>query len=107
MDCLVWAQSGAAGRQKLARKGLRGQVRAFLSFSVVAERTGFRMLEVSPMSWREFVPYVLASQPEGLMDPVPAVPHGGTAWRRGAPGNPPQGSMEWVLAESPVLSTPS
>jgi hypothetical protein len=96
MDCLVGAQSGAAGRQKLARKGLRGQVRAFLSFSVVAERTGFRMLEVSPMSWREFVPYVLASQPEGLMDPVPAVPHGGATGRQRAPVNSLPGSLERV-----------
>jgi hypothetical protein len=33
--CPVGAQAGAAGRRKVARKGLRGQFRAFLSFSVV------------------------------------------------------------------------
>lgn len=33
--CPVGAQVGAAGRRKVARKGLQGQFRAILSFSVV------------------------------------------------------------------------
>ena len=33
--CPVGAQVGAAGRRRVARKGLRGLFRAFLSFSVV------------------------------------------------------------------------
>ena len=33
--CPVGAQVGAAGRRKVAQKGLRGQFRAILSFSVV------------------------------------------------------------------------
>lgn len=47
----------------MAQKGPQGLFWAKLSFSMVAKKTCSRRPEVSPMSWREVVTHVLASDP--------------------------------------------